>query len=287
MLANAEPWLPNGDLERLRGSRFTDVRYVVETGSTNADLLAAARDGLRGPTVLVTGHQTAGRGRQDRAWFDAPGNSLLVSVLLTAATDWADLVPLAAGLAAVRAVDALSVSSLDSLAADRDAVDAVALKWPNDVIVPSLAERKLAGILVESTTVAGGLAVVIGMGLNLKWSAEPPPDVAERAATLEGLMGQAWPGSTPADIGRNLLGRYLVALDAALTVLAGSGGRSTTIGDYRHRCVTVGRDVSLDTPTGPITGRAVGIGDGGELLVETSDGSIRPMTAGDAHHRRP
>ena len=58
------------------------VARVAETGSTNADLVAAARRGAPFGTVLVADHQTAGRGRLGRRWDAPPGASLLVSVLL-------------------------------------------------------------------------------------------------------------------------------------------------------------------------------------------------------------
>ena len=64
------------------GTRFTDVRWVTETGSTNKDLLAEAVAGASEGVVLVADHQTAGRGRLDRTWSAPPGASLLVSVLL-------------------------------------------------------------------------------------------------------------------------------------------------------------------------------------------------------------
>ena len=287
MLANAEPWLPDGQAGPWTASRFHDVRYVVETDSTNADLLVAARGGTTGPLVLVTGHQRRGRGRQDRTWFDKPGDSLLVSVLITAQRTWADLVPLAAGLAAERAVNRLLNSM--ALAAGGDLHDVVALKWPNDLLVPGLDERKLAGILVESTssTVPASLAVVIGMGLNLRWSSAPPDEIRQRATTLTAVTRRLAGATLPDDVRPRLLGQYLSALDAALTTLAGSGGRLATIAEYRGRCLTVGRSVELVTPAEEITGHAVGIGDGGELLVELSDGTIRSVTAGDAHHRPP
>lgn len=287
MLADAEPWLPNGRTEPWTGSRFTDVRYVVETDSTNADLLVAAQSGTTGALVLVAGHQRRGRGRQDRAWFDEPGDSLLVSVLITAQRTWADLVPLAAGLAVERAVNRF-LNSL-ALAAGGDLHDVVALKWPNDLLVPGLDERKLAGILVESTSSAlpASLAVVIGMGLNLRWSSAPPDEVRQRATTLAAVSRRLAGATLPKDVRPRLLGQYLSALDAALTTLAGSGGRSATVAEYRGRCLTVGRSVELVTPSEKIAGDAVGIGDGGELLVELAGGTVRSVTAGDAHHRPP
>src|SRR4051812_41108849 len=92
-----------GDRARsaLAGTRF-DVRRVDETGSTNADLLAAAARGEREGAVLVADHQTAGRGRLGRTWEAPPGASLLLSILLRPdlAIDDAHAVTAAVGLAA-------------------------------------------------------------------------------------------------------------------------------------------------------------------------------------------
>ncbi len=109
---------------RLVGTRFTEVRWVDETGSTNADLLSAAAEGAGEGLVLVADHQTAGRGRLDRTWEAPPGSSLLVSVLLRPAVtvDDAFLVMSAAGVAAVDACH--DVAGLRP-----------GLKWPNDLVV--------------------------------------------------------------------------------------------------------------------------------------------------------
>ncbi|MBJ7308500.1 MAG: hypothetical protein JHC63_11675, partial [Acidimicrobiia bacterium] len=64
------------------GTRFADVRWVAETGSTNRDLLEAAAAGVSEGLVLVADYQSAGRGRLDRAWIAPAGASLLVSALL-------------------------------------------------------------------------------------------------------------------------------------------------------------------------------------------------------------
>ena len=63
---------------------YTSIQVVNQTGSTNADLLAAARSGAAAGTVLVAEEQTAGRGRLDRSWQSEPGASLTFSVLLGA-----------------------------------------------------------------------------------------------------------------------------------------------------------------------------------------------------------
>ena len=61
----------------LAGSRlYSVVDVVARTGSTNADLLAAARAGASAGTVLIAEEQTAGRGRLDRSWHSQAGAAL-------------------------------------------------------------------------------------------------------------------------------------------------------------------------------------------------------------------
>src|SRR5690349_15935960 len=119
----------------LEGTRFR-VRWVDETGSTNHDLLAAARAGEPEGLVLVADHQSAGRGRLGRVWEAPPGASLLMSILLRPVLGLADAhaVTAAVGLAAAYACEAVAGFR-------------PGLKWPNDLVV---GPRKLAGILAET-----------------------------------------------------------------------------------------------------------------------------------------
>ena len=127
------------------------VERVVETGSTNADALAAARAGAPEGLVIMADHQTAGRGRLGRSWEDEPGDSLIVSVLLRPPLAPTQLHRLTQAVA-LAAKDACS--SVGGFRPD--------LKWPNDLVV---GERKLAGILAESIVEDGRVgAVVVGMG---------------------------------------------------------------------------------------------------------------------------
>ena len=79
------------------------VAVVEETGSTNADLLAAAADGAANRSVLVARHQTAGRGRLDRRWEAQPGANLLVSLLFREIPEAPHVLTQRVGLAAIAA----------------------------------------------------------------------------------------------------------------------------------------------------------------------------------------
>lgn len=151
-------------MESVRGASavLSDIRTVPETGSTNADLLDAARAGATEGIWLRAERQTAGRGRLGRAWQSAEGNLHASTLVRLRATD-----PPAATLALVAAV-ALAETAGVYLP---DTVPRT-LKWPNDLLVDG---AKLSGILLERSDEA----VVIGIGANLAHH----PDVSDRATT--------------------------------------------------------------------------------------------------------
>lgn len=161
------------------------------TTSTNAVLLADATAGHR--TVLVAGHQTAGRGRLDRTWDSPPAANLLVSLKFQPAA-------LSDGVVLARRV---GLAAADAIAATTGA--SPRLKWPNDVLV---AGAKVAGVLAEAG--ADG-AIVVGIGINVGWA---PPGAARLAGTtpeelLVALLGAF--DSLPSDIDA-LHARYRDAL---------------------------------------------------------------------------
>jgi BirA family biotin operon repressor/biotin-[acetyl-CoA-carboxylase] ligase len=260
------------------GSLWREVRAVGETGSSNADLLAAAGAGAAEGTVLVAEAQTAGRGRLGRRWASPPRAGLTFSVLLrpggvpAALLGW---LPLLAGVAAVASVRAVA------------AVDA-SLKWPNDVLA---GERKLGGILAERA----GTAVVIGIGINV-WQARAdlPPDAA--ATSLALVAGPGVPGPAADDGGPGLRERLLAGLldELGRRYLAwrdqASPGDADACGlrqEYARRCATLGREVTVTMPgTEPVTGTATGVDRAGRLEVRTARGLIA-VTAGDVVHVRP
>lgn len=246
---------------------WADVRVVAATGSTNADLTAAAAAGAPDRSALLAHAQHAGRGRRERAWTSPPGAGLACSVLLrpagvpAAALGW---VPLLVGVAVVDAVRALT-----GLPAE--------LKWPNDVLVDG---RKLAGLLAELAPGAAGAppAVVVGLGLNVSLTeAELPVPWA----TSLGLLG-ARVGVTDVAVA------VLTHLDARERAWRAAGGRTEQLAqDYRARCATLGQQVRVELGEGELAGTAEDVDATGRLLVREAGGVLTAVAAGDVTHLRP
>ena len=152
----------------LGGSRFSDIRYVAQTGSTNDDMTPLlARPDAAGAT-LVAEEQTAGRGRRaGRTWIARPATALLFTTVLPVAIDTAHLwaVPFWVALAVA---DGILQSSVR-----------VELRWPNDLFAN---ERKVAGILCVSRVIGAAAHVGCGVGVNVirpqaaLTAIEPPPE---------------------------------------------------------------------------------------------------------------
>ncbi len=256
----------------LSGTRFADLRWVDRTGSTNADLVAAARSGA-GECALVADHQDAGRGRLDRRWEAPPGASLLMSVLVRPPFPavGAHLLSTALGLGAVDALRSLAGVS-------------VGLKWPNDVVAPGAgqdgADLKLGGLLAEFSAGAGGEAVVVGIGINLAWrDVGFPPELAATATSVD-LLG----GSVDRT---DLVVALLRALDRTADLASSAVACELLVDSYRERCVTLGRRVRIERPTDELVGTATGVQLDGSLVVRDDRGGDHVVTVGDVVHLRP
>jgi BirA family biotin operon repressor/biotin-[acetyl-CoA-carboxylase] ligase len=140
------------------------IRHVAEVSSTNTLVLEAAKQGALEGFVLVTGHQTAGRGKPGQQWLSPPGKNLLCSILLRPPLSPAQA-PMLTQIACLAVAKVL-----------KEKYDiASEFKRPNDVMVGS---RKICGTLVEAFSSQSKLeAVVIGIGLNVNAEAsELPPE---------------------------------------------------------------------------------------------------------------
>jgi BirA family biotin operon repressor/biotin-[acetyl-CoA-carboxylase] ligase len=148
---------PEDVLPRIRGRLGRTYRYLDSCPSTQRELAEGDAEGA----VVATGHQTAGRGRLGRTWTDAPGTSLLFSLLLTPDAP-PDRLPELTVLAAGAVAEAIGAGT--------------AVKEPNDVLLNGC---KVAGVLGE----ASEGRVAIGIGVNANQTQEELPSETRLPAT--------------------------------------------------------------------------------------------------------
>jgi BirA family transcriptional regulator, biotin operon repressor / biotin---[acetyl-CoA-carboxylase] ligase len=234
------------------------VEHFDEIDSTNTYVKDRADEpeGL----VALADFQTAGRGRMDRSWVSPPRSSLLCSILLAP-----DLEP--DQLQLVVALVALSArSALERLSGLR-----AALKWPNDLVVGG---DKLAGLLAEILSHDNQLRVVVGIGVNLTF--DGPTEVAATS-----VLAQT--GLTIAP--RALLDILLEEIDFRRGLLNDVAGRLALREEYVGALATIGQHVRLEQSDTTRHGLAVGVDEGGRLLVEI-EGVVRTFSVGDVVHVR-
>lgn len=238
------------------------VRHYPRVGSTNDVAADLAADGAPHGTVVVADEQTAGRGRHGNHWFSPPGSGLYVSVLLRA--DAPPVLTLAAGVAAAEAL--ARTAGLDAT-----------LEWPNDVVVETAGgRRKVAGILAEASTVGDRVdRVVVGMGVNLRDGAWPP-EVASRAASVEGLTGRR---VDPAA----LLVELLASLAARCREV--ESGRVAALLARWEALAPSSRGAVVEWSAGPVRRRGVteGVDERGALIVRV-EGRRERLSGGEVHH---
>lgn len=264
-----------GDRARsaLRSTRFADLSWVAQTGSTNADLVSRAASGASDGTVLVAEEQTAGKGRVGREWESPPGSSLLFSVLLRPGIEPERTFAVTAAMA-VSAVEACAlVVPLR-----------VGIKWPNDLVVVgegSYDGLKLAGMLAEAVFEGDRLAgVVTGLGINVNWPTPMPEHLEARATSLNHVVGHR--------IDReDLLTELLRRLDVWASELDHAPGRAKLMERYRMVSSTIGQRVRVEMHDGPLEGQALEVDDTGRLkvLVDGED-EPRDFLVGDVVHLR-
>ena len=275
-------------LEHTRARRGTfgePFVYLATVGSTNDVAARLADAGAAEGATVVADEQTTGRGRLGRSWFSAEGAGLYVSVVIrpdgaipdpggnfrklgsdpnlqklpsgAALPTLPTLLTLAAGVALAEAVQEATGLQPD-------------IKWPNDLMC---GRRKLAGILAEASAKGADLDyVVVGFGINVR-AAAYPPEVADRATSIEAELGRA--------VDRGLvLGLTLARLAAAREALRRNAAGAILEQWRRMSPSAVGRPVSWQGAGGPRRGTTAGLDADGALLVDVQ-GSRERVIAGE------
>lgn len=243
---------------------FTILRFD-EIDSTNTEALNQAKRGAAEGLCIVARRQTAGRGRKGRVWVSEKDAGLFFSLVLRPTIEMRFL-PLVTLMSAIAVHDALE--TLYALDCD--------IKWVNDIHV---AGKKICGILAETTDTAKGLAVVVGIGINLK-ETNFPPEISATATSIEAAAGSA----PDAEI---LLQKLTFLLSRYGAILYGAGGAQIIRDEWTRRSTyAFGKRVKAALENETICGVTQGIEENGALRVALDSGEIRTIHAGDVEKLR-
>ena len=248
------------------GNLTTQILRFDSLPSTNLEAARRAVEGAPEGLCVVAGEQTAGRGRHQRQWVSPKDAGLYFSIILRPRFEQS-VWPLLTLMTAIAVHDAL----LDACSLETD------IKWPNDILVN---EKKLCGILAETVETCLGRAVVVGIGINLT-SKSFSPDLYGVASSVEDATSKS-PGVEV------VLAALVRVLITHYQLLQRRGGPEVIVGEWCARSsYATGKRIRVSENNENFSAITRGLERDGALRVETDDGEIRIVRAGDVTVVRP
>ena len=238
------------------------VHFAKETDSTNLWIKRLAKEGASEGTLALAEFQSAGRGRLGRSWEVPEGTSVMMSILLRPKFEpqYAPTLTLVMGMAVAKAVKSLGFD--------------VSIKWPNDVVV---SHKKICGILTEMGVRDGKIDyAVIGVGINVNIK-EFPEEMADKATSLYLESGREFDRSQIPGLVMEAFEKYYEKFAATCDLSGLKEEYESILANYNQPVRVLAKE--------PYEGVARGITDGGELLVEKTDGTIVAVSAGEVSVR--
>jgi BirA family biotin operon repressor/biotin-[acetyl-CoA-carboxylase] ligase len=242
---------------------FTILRFE-ELESTNTEALNQARRGAEEGLCIVARQQSAGRGRQGRTWISEKDAGLYFSIVLRPKieTRFLSLITLMTAVAVYEALKTLGLQP--------------DIKWANDVHING---KKISGILAETTETSIGLAVIVGIGVNLK-SSNFPAEIAELVTSIENETGES------VDF-EPFLENLTASLNKFYQILNEEKNAAAIRQLWSERSsYSYGKPVKVTLENEIVTGDTRGIEENGALRVELKNGEIRIIQAGDVENLR-
>ena len=238
------------------------VHFAREIDSTNLWIKRLAKEGAPEGTLALAEFQSAGRGRLGRSWEVPEGTSVMMSILLRPKFEpqYAPTLTLVMGMAVAKAVKSLGFD--------------VSIKWPNDVVV---SHKKICGILTEMGVRDGKIDyAVIGVGINVNIK-EFPEEMADKATSLYLESGKEFDRSQIPGLVMEAFEEYYEKFAATCDLSGLKEEYESILANYNQPVRVLAKE--------PYEGVARGITDGGELLVEKTDGTIVAVSAGEVSVR--
>ena len=239
-----------------------NLTVMDEVDSTNRAAKELAAKGAPHGTAVIADMQTMGRGRLGRSFVSPAGTGIYMSVVVRPELP-VELTPMMTTAAAVAVAEA--VENLSG--------HATQIKWVNDVYIGG---KKICGILTEASL---GLETrsldyaVIGIGINVRSVKEQfTPDLNRTATSIEDAAGKL--------VDRNrLCAEVMNRLEVHLAAIPERG----FIEEYRRRELLTGNDITAELNGASVTGKALGVDENLNLIVEFPDGTVKHLGSGEAN----
>lgn len=249
---------------RLQGeARACEISVCERTASTNADLKLAGEAGQSAPRVLIARSQDRGRGRMGRSFFSPDKTGLYFSILLRPEWELPESLYLTvcAAVAVSEAIEAVSGRQ-------------TGIKWVNDIYME---EKKVCGILTEAAVDMENNRLhyaVVGIGINLLPPADGFPSALADIATS---VWQSELDSAPNALCAEILNRFFA--------YCSDFSSHSILKKYREKSILIGKTVQYVWKGEPMSAKVIGIGDQAELRLQTEDGTIHALQAGEVSVR--
>lgn len=243
----------------LKTQAFGSKIYSFESvDSTNNCAKAVAALGAPEGTVIISEHQTAGRGRLGRQWQAEPRQNLMFSIVLkpNVPPETLNLLPLYVAVAIADGIEQTTGLRLEC-------------KWPNDLLYQG---RKIAGILIEGSVKQNAVEyVIIGVGINVNQT-KFEGELLSKASSLMNECGR--------EIDRTQLFREVIkSLESGYVDVSKTGFQSV-VPRWLSRTSMLNRTVSVSQQGTIISGIMKGLSPDGGLVLQ-NNGTETTVFAGD------
>jgi len=267
LLAKPELLLPWEVADGLQTEIFGRKIYYFDTiDSTQSFALRLASKPYENGSIVIAERQTRGKGRLNRRWI-SPKGGIWLSILLKPdfEVSYVSLFPIITSLALAKAIE--KVLKLKPR-----------LKWPNDV---TLNNKKVAGILIEASIETNKIDyLIIGVGINFRIQPKMVSRLLKNSENFYGITTLV--GKNKESDPVELLQEFLYDLEQLYRKIL-SGNLKEIRNEWIKKSSTIGKNVTISTPTGLVKGKAVSIDENGALLLSRK-GKIRCLLVGDVSH---
>lgn len=239
-----------------------NIHFYDELESTNDTAKKFVEEDAKEGTVIIAGHQTAGRTRKYAGWISPEGGIYMTLILRPELSlVEASKLTIVTGVAIAKTLH------------DEFGIDA-GIKWPNDILIN---DKKIAGILTEAVTDYSTnklKAVLVGIGIDVNIDENDIPKELESVATS--VKKEIEKELNRAELLRVFLHIFEELYDEFI-----NGNFKYIVSEWRRLSATTGNRVKVYKNARVIFADAVGITNEGILIVERDDGTLEKITSGE------